>query len=77
MGLLSGLRVIEDASLVDTYEDWSDVRSPARARRRRWKHKQRIIVRFKPKPEAYRMGNALVMHPEIARQMRRQLETQP
>jgi hypothetical protein len=30
-----GVRIIEDRSLVDYVEDWSKVRSPARARRRR------------------------------------------
>jgi hypothetical protein len=67
------MRIIEDANMLDSYEDWSAVRSPGRARRRRWKHKQRIVTRYKPKTEAFQMGNTLVMHPELARQMRQQI----
>lgn len=68
-----GLQIFEDWLMVDIKEDWSRVRSPARARRRRWKHKQNIDIVHVPKPEAIRMGNKVYMHPEMAAELRRQV----
>lgn len=61
-GTYNGLRVILDDSLVDWVEDWSQVRSPARARRRRAKHPQRIVMRAVPRKCAYQHGRTLIMH---------------
>lgn len=69
-GTFNGLEIIEDSSLVDTHEDWSEVRSPGRARRRRAKHPQRIKVTYTPKTTAYVMGNTAFMHPAMARALR-------
>lgn len=68
----AGMRIIEDRSLVDTVEDWSQVRSPSRARRRRkLGHPQRIVFRQVPKEEVYVIeGRTMVMHPETARKLR-------
>lgn len=75
--MLFGNRVIEDASLVEPAgEDWSRVRSPARARRRRRKHRQNIVQLYKPQgtitfiPDG-RGGATAVMHPAIAAELRR------
>lgn len=65
-----GLRIVEDASLVDTVEDWSRVRSPGRARRRRHKHPQNVRSVHVPKKTAVMFGNTLFMHPEMARRLR-------
>lgn len=65
-----GMQIFEDPNMLDIVEDWSAVRSPSRARRRRKKHKQRIVVRYVPKTEAYQVGNRLYMHPEMARKLR-------
>lgn len=68
-----GFRIIEDPCMTDTVEDWSRVRSPSRAmRRRRW-HMQNIVYRQVPKKEFYRMGDTLIMHPEMARELRRRV----
>lgn len=68
-----GLRVTENINLVIADgEDWSRVRSPGRAARRRRKHRQNIIQKFKPDPTIYRAGDKLVMHPAIAAELRRQ-----
>jgi len=74
--MIGSVRIIEDANLLDTVEDWSRVRSPARAwRRRRRGFKQNIVTRHVPKKEIYSLdgGRTLVMHPEMARELRRQL----
>jgi hypothetical protein len=68
LGSIAGLRIVEDASLSDPVEDWSRVRSPARAaRRRRRGFPQRIVIRRVPWPDVYRVGDdMLVMHPATA-----------
>ncbi len=71
------VRIVEDATLVDTVEDWSRVRSPARARRRRKRgFRQNITFRSVPKTDCYLIdgGRTLVIHPETAREIERQLE---
>ncbi len=70
------VRIIEDASLVDMVEDWSRVRSPSRARRRRKRgFRQNIVMRAAPKPDIYSIdgGRTIVMHPEVARVMKRRM----
>lgn len=63
---LGGMRLIADPHMTDTIEDWSEVRSPSRAqRRRRQGHRQRIRYFQKPKPTFYQAGNALIAHPEM------------
>lgn len=66
LGNLAGIRVITNDSIGDPYEDWSGVRSPGRARRRRAKgHPQRIVVRYRSNGQFYhdRLHNAIVCHP--------------
>lgn len=51
-GTVNGFRVFETAGMVVySGEDWSKVRSPARARRRRKKHRQNITAKYDPSPE--------------------------
>lgn len=77
-----GVRIFEDLCMVEPAgEDWSRVRSPARARRRRRKHRQNIVQLFKPLGHAYRVPDGrgsfvYVMHPDMAAELRRQA-TQP
>lgn len=47
-----GVRAIPEPSMETVKEDWSKVRSPGRAARRRPKHPQKIKVTRKPKNEA-------------------------
>lgn len=71
MSLYAGLQIIEDINMVDYHEDWSDVRSHGRARRRRMRgFKQRIRITATPKKEAIQFGSKVIMHPEMARQLR-------
>lgn len=72
-GFHGALKVVADARLVDHVEDWSDVRSPGRARRRRAKHRQRIRYVAVPKREVYIVhGNTLVAHPAMIEELKRQ-----
>jgi hypothetical protein len=72
-GSFLGVRIVESPLMVDTVEDWSGCRSIPRAKRR---HARGIKTAMRlisvPKKNAYAMdnGRTLVMHPEMARQMR-------
>lgn len=75
---LAGMPIIETLAMVDRVEDWSGVRSPGRARRRRLLgYPQKIKVFDKPKTEAVQMGGRLYMHPMFAAELRRQLAATP
>lgn len=77
IGSFAGIRIIEDLYMVDTVEDWSGVRSPSRAaRRRKQGHKQRIVYRQAPKKTSYRIGDTIVMHPELARALRSRMASE-
>lgn len=62
--------IIENPVLVVTTEDWSRVRSPGRARRRRGKHRQNIVITGRPSTEIYVVGDMIVCHPETAKAVR-------
>ena len=69
------VEILENSAMVDYVEDWSRVRSPARARRRRkLGFKQNIRTFIVPKREVISIhgGRTLVMHPEIAKRLREQ-----
>lgn len=71
------MQIRESLLMVEQVEDWSRVRSPSRAkRRRRYGHKQNILIRHVPRKDAITMdgGETYVMHPETAKEMRRILE---
>jgi hypothetical protein len=71
--MIGGLRIIENRHMVDgPLEDWSNVRSPSRAARRRKRgFPQRIRIFYRPKRIAYQLiDGTLVMHPELARELR-------
>jgi hypothetical protein len=62
-----GLRVIQSEAMVDPAEDWSGVRSPSRARRRRLRgFMQNIRHYWKPKDGFVQLPNGdIVMHPVV------------
>lgn len=75
LGAFGGIEIIEDWRMTDTVEDWSGVRSPSRALRRRKRgFPQRIVYRQVPKKGAVKMGNRVFVHPEIARQLRSEID---
>jgi len=62
---LTAPRIVETTAALE--EDFSQCRSPARAKRRKKKgHPQRIRL----VPSSYRVGNTLFIHPEMARQIK-------
>lgn len=68
------ITIIEDIHLVDVKEDWSQVRSPGRARRRRKRgFPQRIRIFHVAKPTIFKVGNAYIAHPETAAKFRAEL----
>lgn len=72
-GSFGGLRLIEsDLMVVGPFEDWSQVRSPGRARRRRGKHPQRIRFYYKPDPNVMhdRVHNTIIGHPATLAHLR-------
>ena len=74
-GFAGGFRLIEDHNLLDgPFEDWSCVRSPSRAQRRRAKHRQNIRVYHTPSKTFLKLPNGdLVGHPDAIRDLKRKL----
>ncbi|MCB1534891.1 MAG: hypothetical protein KDJ44_09235 [Rhodoblastus sp.] len=68
------LRIVESEALVETVEDWSRVRSPSRARRRRAKHRQNIRLIEVPRRGALVVDGVAYMHPTEAAKLRRMTE---
>lgn len=70
---LSGFSIFEvEAMVVYDGEDWSKVRSPARARRRRRKHPQNITAKYKPDGKFLidQRKRAIYCHPVMANMLR-------
>jgi hypothetical protein len=64
--VIGGLRIVTSDVVGDAYEDWSAVRSPSRARRRRAQgHPQQIVTRYRANGTCYhdRIHNAIICHP--------------
>ncbi len=73
LGMFGGLRLIETPLMtVGPFEDWSDVRSPGRARRRRAKHRQRIRFYHKPDPNVLhdKVNGVIYGHPATLQHLR-------
>lgn len=67
-----GLQMISSPYMLETYEDWSDVRSPGRAKRRRAKHRQRIQIRHKPSAKVYFTPDGkMIAHPMVIDQIKK------
>lgn len=71
-GALGGFRIVEDPMLIiPGPEDWSRVRSPSRAvRRRRQGHRQNIRQTVLPDPNFYVIGDTVFCHPAMANRLR-------
>lgn len=62
--------VVDDISMSKTVEDWSNVRSYSRAKRRRKRgFPQKITYKIVPKEEFLRFGDTIVMHSEMLRKL--------
>lgn len=70
-----GMQIIVSEYLVDTIEDWSDCRSPSRAKRRRKRgFAQRVRTVQVPKKDAFIMDSKIMMHPEIYKEFKRKMD---
>lgn len=57
--------------LTEPYEDWSQVRSPSRARRRmKQGHRQRVRHYQRPARKAYQINGEIWMHPEMEKHLK-------
>ena len=66
--------IVDDEVMSKWVEDWSKVRSPGRALRRRKRgFRQNIQMRKVPKPEFIQIGNKLIVHSEMLRELEKKL----
>lgn len=66
--------IVESAWLVDRVEDWSEVRSPSRAARRRQQgHPQRIRIVETPRRDVLVIKGVMYAHPVVVAEIRAQL----
>lgn len=74
---IMGLNIlINDELMSNTVEDWSNVRSYARAKRRLKRgFQQRISYRKAPKAEFIRLGESIIMHSEMYKEVVRKLDS--
>ena len=72
-----GYNIVMSEHVVDRdtlLEDWSKVRSPSRARRRRSRHRQNIRFYHPPSKQALFLGtNTIVVHPAMYAQLQQRL----
>lgn len=76
LGSLCGIRLIDSEMIGDPYEDWSQVRSPSRAaRRRRQGHPQRIVTRYRANGNVFhdKARNVIYVHPHDRLKIERML----
>jgi hypothetical protein len=60
-----GIEIVRSSMMTEQMEDWSRVRSPSRARRRRLQgHRQRIVYATVPRRDLIWIGGKLIGHPE-------------
>ena len=67
MSRFMGMEIVATPLATERVEDWSRVRSPGRARRRR---RYRQNIRIVEKPSAYVMGGRIYAHPAIVTRMK-------
>lgn len=75
-----GIKLIASHSMtIGPFEDWSHVRSPSRAKRRRTKHAQNIRLYYKPSPHLMhdKINNVIYGHPVTLDRLRKELEVIP
>lgn len=80
LGYINGLRLIDNELVGDPYEDWSRVRSPGRARRRRKQgHPQRIVTRYRANGKALHdvNMNCIYVHPHDRIKIERMMRDRP
>lgn len=72
MNTFMGMRIVTNNVLTVPAEDWSRVRSPARARRRmRRGHRQNVRYYDAPSPKAMIIDGALYCHTDMVVELKR------
>jgi hypothetical protein len=70
----AGMPVTLDINMTDSVIDWSRVRSPSRARRRQRNGKRKHWpMKYVAKQEVFKVGNRIIMHPEMWERLKREL----
>lgn len=70
MQSFNGMPIVTNWLLTVPFEDWSQVRSPSRARRRMKRgHRQRIRYLDLPNPDVFVIAGRIHGHPETIRKM--------
>lgn len=70
------MKVVSNTSCTKRTEDWSQCRSPSRARRRlRRGYPQRVKITHEP--AAYRVGDTIYAHPLIVEELNRHTKPMP
>ena len=75
MGAFGAVQIVESAHMTEPFEDWSRVRSPARAARR-LKRGFRQNISYGRKPCAKQINGVIYAHPEIVRQLRASISSE-
>ena len=76
--MMNGMRVVRSDALTRMVEDWSDVRSPSRARRRRRQgHKQRITYVKRDMAHAFAMDGTLFVGPDTYKRLIKEVAASP
>ena len=70
-----GTVIISSAMCFEAREDWSRVRSPSRAARRRKRGHRQNITLYQV-PIMYRIGGTVYAHPDIIEKMRDEIDSQ-
>ncbi|WP_242136945.1 hypothetical protein [Sphingomonas sp. TREG-RG-20F-R18-01] len=74
---ISPTKFVTSDLLVDQVEDWSEVRSPSRARRRmKQGHRQNVHHRVVPSSKVIQQGDTMVMHPATLDALQKVLDKQ-
>ena len=79
-GTMYGLKIIDTEMVGDAYEDWSGVRSPSRAlRRRKQGHPQRIVTRYRANVKVLhdKIHGVIYMHPHDRMKFERMTQVRP
>lgn len=74
---ISGMTVhVVPSMTIVVGEDWSKVRSPSRARRRRRKHRQNIVTLYRPDPQLLvdQERQVIYCHPATAEVLMREAQ---
>lgn len=70
-----GMRFVASYSMTESVEDWSRVRSPARARRRmRRGFPQNVVVRIAPRKDILVLNGVAYVHPDTFARLKATVE---